>query len=72
MTKANVRATLPLLKATIVEHGDNYFKLSFGPQYGSPTTIRVGVRTAMFDIRDGDILTIYTEVLLAKPSTTPV
>jgi hypothetical protein len=67
-----LRAILPLLKARIVERGPGYFKLAFGPEYGSPTTIRIDCNTTLFDLRDGDILTLYTEVLYAKPSTTSI
>lgn len=65
-----MRAILPLLRARVTERGESYFKLSFGPEYGSPTTIRISTNTSLFDIRDGDMLTIYTEVLLAKPQPT--
>ncbi len=64
MSPKPLRAILHLLKARITERGPNYFKLSFGPEYGSPTTIRVSCNTDMYDLRDGDLLTIYTEVLL--------
>jgi hypothetical protein len=63
-----VRAVLPLLKAPITDVGPNHFTIHLGAQYGSPTTIRVPCDMSRFDIRDGDVLTIYTEVLLAQPS----
>ena len=65
MTK-QLRAILPLLKARITDRGPDHFTISFGSEHGSPTTIRIGVNTAMYDLRDGDLLTLYTEVLLAK------
>lgn len=61
-----MRAILPLLKARIIERGENYFKIGFGAEYGSPTTIRIAIDTSKYDLRDGDLLTLYTEVLLAK------
>ena len=70
--KGQMRAILPLLKARITDRGPNHFTLSFGPEYGSPTTIRISCQTNMYDLRDGDLLTLYTEVMLAKPSSTPV
>ncbi len=60
-----MRAILPLLKARITDRGPDYFTLSFGAEYGSPTTIRISCNTAMYDLRDGDLLTLYTEVMLA-------
>lgn len=56
---------MPLLKARITDRGPNHFTIAFGAEYGSPTTIRIGCNTAMYDLRDGDLLTLYTEVLLA-------
>lgn len=65
-----VRAILPLLKARITDRGPDHFTMSFGSEYGSPTTIRVPVKMELYDIRDGDLLTLYTEVLFAKPQET--
>lgn len=61
-----MRAILPLLKARIISHGEGYFTLGFGAEYGSPTTIHIECNTQMYDLRDGDLLTLYTEVLVAK------
>lgn len=55
-----LRAILPLLKARVADRGPGYFKLTIG---GS-TTITVDCKMEMYDIRDGDLLTIYTEVLI--------
>ena len=63
-----MRAILPLLKARITDRGPGHFTLSFGSEYGSPTTIRITCRASMYDLHDGDILTLYTEVFLAKPN----
>lgn len=62
-----MRAILPLLKARIVDRGPGYFKLSFGSEYGSPTTITIQANTDSLDLRDGDLLTLYTEVLVKPP-----
>lgn len=69
-----MRAILPLLKARIISHSEGHFTLGFGSEYGSPTTIRISCDTAKYDIRDGDLLTLYTEVLLnaqTNNQTTP-
>ncbi len=57
-----LRVILPLLKARVVDRSPTSFKLAIG---GS-TTITVDCNMALYDIRDGDLLTLYTEVLLAK------
>ena len=62
------RAIFPLLKARVVERTATSFKLAIG---GS-TTIEIKCNMDMYDIRDGDLLTLYTEVLLAKPKQPPV
>lgn len=67
-----MRAILPLLKARVVDRGPNHFTMAFGSEYGSPTTIRISCNMSAIDLRDGDLLTLYTEVLLAKPSQSPV
>lgn len=65
----SMRVILPLLKAPITDITPTGFKILLGAQYGSPTTIEVHVPTHHYDLRDGDIQTLYTEVLLnAKPS----
>jgi hypothetical protein len=66
----DLRAILPLLKARITDRGPNHFTLSFGAEYGSPTTIRVELNMDLYDIRDGDLLTLYTEVLFAPAKGT--
>lgn len=64
---STLRAILPLLKARITDRGPHHFTISFGAEYGSPTTIRIEVNMDLYDIRDGDLLTLYTEVLI-KPA----
>lgn len=64
MTTKRLRAIFPLLKARIVDRDATSFKLSIG---GS-TTITVDCNMSMYDIRDGDLLTLYTEVLLKEPT----
>lgn len=68
MAATQLRAIFPLLKARVIGRGEGYFIIGFGPEYGSPTRIRIDCQMPMYDIRDGDILTLYTEVLLAKPN----
>lgn len=62
-----LRAVLPLLKARVTARGEGHFIMSFGFDHGSPTTIRVDCNMSAFDIRDGDVLTLYTEVLFRQP-----
>ena len=57
------RAILPLGKARVVDRGPDFFKLAIG---GS-TTITISTNMDLYDIRDGDLLTLYTEVLLSAP-----
>jgi len=57
------RAILPLAKARVVDRGPDFFKLAIG---GS-TTITISTNMDLYDIRDGDLLTLYTEVLLSAP-----
>jgi hypothetical protein len=65
-----MRAILPLLKARVVSKNSTEFKIAIG---GS-TTITITPQHGMhlYDIRDGDILTLYTEVLLANPSKSSI
>ena len=69
MSEKRMRAVLPLLKARVTDRGPDHFTLSFGSEYGSPTTIRITCRTGMYDLHDGDMLTLYTEVLIAKANS---
>lgn len=68
MTAQPLRAILPLLKARVTDRGPNHCTISFGLEYGSPTTIRIGLDMSKYDIRDGDLLTLYTEVLINAQS----
>jgi len=70
MTNKSVRAIVPLLKARVINRGPTHFTISFGPEYGSPTQIRIECNMDMYDLHDGDLLTIYTEVLLSQPKGT--
>jgi hypothetical protein len=62
------RAILPLLKAPITNITPQGFTILLGAQYGSPTSIRIAADTSRYDLRDGDLLTIYTEVLMKGPT----
>lgn len=64
MQTDQLRAILPLLKARITDRGAYHFTIGFGAEYGSPTTICIACDTSKYDLRDGDVLTLYTEVLL--------
>lgn len=57
------RAIWPLIKARVVERTETYVKLAIG---GS-TTVTVNHDMRNYDVREGDLLTLYTEVLLAMP-----
>ena len=63
-----MRIVLPLLKAPITDFTDTSLTISLGAAYGAPTTIRVNVPTQHYDLRKGDIVTLYTEVLLKGPT----
>jgi hypothetical protein len=67
MTKP-MRVVLPLLKAPITDFDDHSLTIAIGAAYGAPTTIRVSVPTDHYDLRKGDIVTLYTEVLMKGPS----
>ncbi len=58
-----MRAILPLGKARVVDRGQGFFKLAIG---GS-TTITIETNMDLYDIRDGDLMTLYTECLLKPP-----
>ncbi len=57
----DLRLRLVLGKFHVTKVTENNFEL----QLGGTTTATV-FRPAMSDIREGDLLTLYTEVLLAK------
>lgn len=59
-----LRAIMPLIKARVVDRDAHHFKLAIG---GS-TTVTIQCNMSMYDIRDGDLFTLYTEVLLARPT----
>jgi len=63
-----LRAILPLLKAHATSITDTGFSIAIGAEYGSPTTIRIAADTRRMDLRDGDLLTLYTEVLIRNPT----
>lgn len=63
---SDLRAILPLLKGRVIDRGPTYFKLAIG---GS-TSITVECNMSLFDIRDGDLLQLYTEVLIAPAKGT--
>lgn len=61
------RAILPLGKARVVDRGPNFFKLAIG---GSTTITVQTLNMDLYDIHDGDLLTLYTEVMLAPHKQT--
>lgn len=61
---SDTRAIWPLMKARVITYEGMQCKLAIG---GS-TTITIDVpQMQLYDIKVGDLLTVYTEVLLAKP-----
>ncbi len=66
MTK-QMRVVLPLLKAPIIDFDDHSISIAIGAAYGSPTTIRIATDTTHYDLHKGDVVTLYTEVLLKGP-----
>jgi len=65
MSEKQMRAILPLGKVRVVERTDKTIKLALG---GSTTMTIMLNHMHLYDIKDGDLLSIYTEVLLAQPS----
>jgi hypothetical protein len=65
--KKQVRAIWPLLKARVAKRTETEVVLTFGAEYGSPTRITIAHDMRGYDVREGDLLTLYTEVLL-KPT----
>jgi len=63
---STMRAILPLLKGRIVAKDAVSFKISIG---GSTTITVTPPNMSVYDIKDGDLLTLYTEVLLNAPQT---
>lgn len=61
------RLIIHLLKAPISDITEGGFTIRIGAMYGSPTTIRVPTDTRHLDLRDGDLITVYTEVMLKQP-----
>ena len=64
MTGKPRRLVLPLLRAPVTDFTDKSLTIAIGAEYGAPTTLRLAIDTSVMDIRKGDILTVYTEVLL--------
>ncbi len=63
-TQKQMRAILPLGKFRVIERGSDYIKV----QMGGSTTMTIQLNHMhLYDIKDGDLLTYYTEVLLAPP-----
>lgn len=60
------RAIWPLLKARVISKSEAGITIGFGAEYGSPTSIKIVHDMRGYDVREGDLLTLYTEVLLAE------
>ena len=58
-----LRAILPLLKARVTAITESGFTLTFGYDHGSPTSMKLMIDTRAYDLRDGDLVTLYTEIL---------
>ena len=70
-TKRTLRAVMPLLKARVVDRSGTNFKIALGG--GSAVTITITpADMSLYDIRDGDLLTLYTEVPFAQPIQPPI
>lgn len=61
------RLILPLAKCRVVNRTNNMAKIDIGQGVGMLITLPDNV-----DLREGDILTLYTEVPYAQPSRTPI
>ncbi len=63
-----LRAKLLLCKAPIVDRGPGWFKINIE---GTVTmVVRPNAGTDHLDLRDGDMLSIYTEVLFRQEGST--
>ena len=65
--KKDLRVVLNLGKFRVMERSETSMKVALG---GS-TTMTVQLEPFM-DVRAGDLITLYTEVLYAKPSQPPI
>ena len=65
--KKQVRAVWPLLKARITNITEGGCSIMIGAEFGSPTTMHIKSDMRGYDLRDGDIVTLYTEIPL-KPN----
>ena len=65
--KKDLRVVLNLCKFRVMERSETSMKVALG---GS-TTMTVQLEPFM-DVRAGDLITLYTEVLYAKPSQPPI
>ena len=66
-TKAQVRLILVLGKFRVTERQHNLMKIALGGSTTMTVTLPDGA-----DVREGDILTLYTEVLYANPQSTSI
>jgi len=64
MTENKLRAVLPLLKGRVVEVNNADFRIAVG---GSTTITVRPTDMSLYDIREGDLLTLYTEVPFKPP-----
>lgn len=60
------RVIWPLLKARVSNITEGGVTIYIGAEFGSPTTFRIRADMRGYDVREGDLLTIYTEVLLKE------
>jgi hypothetical protein len=66
-TQSSLRLVLVLGKFRVIDRSNNAMKIALG---GS-TTMTVTLPDYA-DVKEGDILTLYTEVLYAKPEPTSI
>lgn len=66
-SRGELRVVLVLGKFRVIERHDDVMKLALGGSTTMTVTLPPNV-----DVRSGDILTFYTEVLYANPSPPPV
>lgn len=64
-TQKPMRATWPLFKCRVAKRTETGCELVIEMQ-GVSTTIYIVHDMRMYDVREGDLLTLYTEVLLAR------
>lgn len=71
-TQSKMRLVLPLGKFPVVERRNNSMLIKLPGTYAGEPFFMLVTLPDNVDVRVGDILTFYTEVLYANPSSTSI